>query len=121
MTILVLTLKRYTTLSGYSLHPSPFLLSSYNVLLEPFTGVGAGRAGASSCQYMLGGKQKKKVLMKSPWEIIKSQQVLEQSSAYYYQTKFWKPSMKWVYSIHRYDHVPVVAQLSSNNTFNCIN
>lgn len=59
MTILVLTLKRYTSLSGYSLHPSSFLLSSYNVLLEPFTGVGAGRAGASSCQYMLGGKQKK--------------------------------------------------------------
>jgi hypothetical protein len=46
-------------LSGYSLHPISFLLSSYNVLLEPFISVGAGRAGASSCQYMLGGKHKK--------------------------------------------------------------
>jgi hypothetical protein len=29
------------------------------MLLEPFTGVGARRAGASSCQYILRGKQKK--------------------------------------------------------------
>jgi len=29
------------------------------MLLKPFTGVGAGRAGASSCQYIIRGKQKK--------------------------------------------------------------
>jgi len=29
------------------------------MLLKTFTGVGAGRAGASSCQYIIRGKQKK--------------------------------------------------------------
>lgn len=43
--------------------PMVFILIPCSVLpimlLEPFPSVGAGRAGASSCQYMLGGKQKK--------------------------------------------------------------